>query len=164
MPGSQCVPRLVAPLLRFASSFLLAMLWRSSSPRKVFGRSGTLCRRVCCKGRGQVPAPPETGGPLQATTRTSCCSQRIRVRGRHDGRHSLSRRFTHPWNPLLSRLSRGRSHRGSARLACARPAFGGRSRSSHYLQAMAGAHLTPRSAPPSKRVVRHWWAVFIREG
>lgn len=40
--------------------------------------------------------------------------------------------------------------RGSARLACARPAVGGRSRSSHYLQPVACAHLTPRSAPPSK--------------
>lgn len=94
--------------------------------QKVFGRSGTLCRRVACKGRGQVPALPEAGSPLQATTLTASCSSASSVRGRHDGRHSLSRRFTHPCNPLWSPTG-GHARRGSARLACARPAVGVRS-------------------------------------
>jgi hypothetical protein len=116
-------------LRRNAASLLPAAAEALAGPpvlHKVFGRSGTLCRRVACKGRGQVPALPEAGSPLQATTRPRCCSHRVRVRGRHDGRHSLSRRFTHPCNPLWSPTG-GPSRRGSARLACARPAVGVRS-------------------------------------
>lgn len=44
-------------------------LWRSSSLQKVFVVHGTLCRPVLCKGRRQVPPPPEAGGPLHSTAR-----------------------------------------------------------------------------------------------
>ena len=71
-------------------------LWRSSSLQKVFVVHGTLCRRVLFKGRCRKPAPTEAVGPLHSITRTRCCSHRMRVRGRHDGRSLLSRRFTHP--------------------------------------------------------------------
>ncbi len=92
---------------------------------KVFGRSGTLCRPLRCKGRGQDPAQPEAGCPLHRTAFGPCSFGPSRY-GSARGRHSLSRRFTHPCNPLWSPTG-GPSRRGSARLACARPAVGVRS-------------------------------------
>ena len=95
------------------------------SLQKVFGRSGTLCRPLRCKGRGQDPAQPEAGCPLHRTAFGPRSFGPSRY-GSARGRHSLSRRFTHPCNPLWTPTG-GPSCRGSARLACARPAVGVRS-------------------------------------
>ena len=42
-------------------------LYTRSSLQAVFVSTGTLCRPLRCKGRGQVPARPEAGRPLHRT-------------------------------------------------------------------------------------------------
>jgi hypothetical protein len=93
---------------------------------KVFGRSGTLCRPLRCKGRGQDPAQPEAGCPLHRTA--------FGPRSFGPSRYGSARWPSLPQSPLYSPLQpfmvalmRGLVRRGSARLACARPAVGVRS-------------------------------------
>ena len=65
--------RVFAPMLRCA-------LHGSPSLQAVFVSTGTLCRPLRCKGRGQVPARPEAGRPLHRTARMPSCSSGMRLR------------------------------------------------------------------------------------
>jgi hypothetical protein len=56
-------------------------LWRGPQAlHKVFGRSGTLCRPLRCKGRCRNPAPTEAVGPLHRTACMPSCSSGLPLR------------------------------------------------------------------------------------
>lgn len=149
-PAPQC--GLVARLCHPADRASLRCASASSGAAVASKRSsvvpGTLCRPLRCKGRCRKPAPTEAVGPLHRTACMPSCSSGLPLRIGTMAGNFLSRAFsvtqTHsgrlPADLLL----------GAARplLARARPSAR-RSRSSHYLQPLACAHLSPRSAPPS---------------
>ena len=124
-------------------------LYKCSSLQAVFVSTGTLCRPLRCKGRGQVPAQPETGCPLH---RTALVPPVRRACGLRTGTVAVASSVV-PMacpKPAIVRLTARRSVGASAALVCARPAVGSPFAIVTPLAPMAVAHLTPRSAPPSK--------------
>ncbi len=94
-------------------------------------------------GGASAPLTRRSLSHLRVTTHAPSCSSVARVRGRPDGRHSLSRALS------VTQTHGGRLPAdlplGSARLACARPAVVGRSLRHACCNPWAVARLAPRS-------------------